>query len=259
MLSLNISSPAFSKVTSPRNPDERYVGDWASFLAFGNSLVRFRLRRTSFLQLRTLLRTRLREVGRSLTSGDNLAVLEIESAYDVIEAQDDAIWPYIIDKYESALIEDLPAVGIQLQVKNRDFWDTYDRQSAEAQFRFGIALPSAVIIIIWAIQSSNYWWLLLLVMPLYFLILGFRQAAQANATLVQAVVLKIVEPPILERLREYVAKKTEEEQKKRAAEAEQLRKERQTMWTTWGRKGSPPPDWDPESDPEWSLIQGGPQ
>jgi hypothetical protein len=42
------------------------------------------------------------------------------------------------------------------------------------------------------------------------LIMGIRLSASASSTLVQAVVLKMVEPPVLERLTEVIAKKKEE-------------------------------------------------
>lgn len=78
----------------------------------------------------------------------------------------------MVRPYVETIVDDLPAVGIQLQAKNRDFWDTYDRQIAEAQFRFGIALPLIAIIIIWAWQSGNWWWLVLLAAPVYLFILA---------------------------------------------------------------------------------------
>jgi hypothetical protein len=117
----------------------------------------------------------------------------------------------LIRVYIRALIDDLPASGIQLQAKNRDFWDTYDRQLAEAQFRLGI-FPPLLLIIFLLSSASNHWaWLLLFPVPLFLLFLGYQQFISGAETLVQAVVLKIVEPPVLARLRETVANKREEE------------------------------------------------
>jgi ABC-type nickel/cobalt efflux system permease component RcnA len=108
-----------------------------------------------------------------------------------------------------AILQELPAVGIQLQAKNRDFWDTYDRQGSEAQFRFGITPPLALIIVLLAQQSGQFWWLLLLVVPLALLLQGVSQSVSASSTLVQAVVLKMVKPPVLERMDEEIARAVE--------------------------------------------------
>jgi hypothetical protein len=109
--------------------------------------------------------------------------------------------------YVEAISDELDAIGVQLQAKNRDFWDTYDRKTAEGEFRIGISLPIAVIIFLMAHQSGNQWWWVLLVAPVFLLFGGVRYHTMATEVLVQAVVLKMVEPPVLERLREVVAKK----------------------------------------------------
>lgn len=105
--------------------------------------------------------------------------------------------------YFQQVFQDFPAVGVQLQAKNRDLWDTYDRHSAESQFRRAIALPILVIVVLIAIQVSPFW-LLLLVIPIYLPILGIRQALKAESVLVQAITLRMVEPPVLERLEEHI-------------------------------------------------------
>jgi hypothetical protein len=119
-------------------------------------------------------------------------------------------FPPILKAYSIATASEFEEVGIQLQVKNRDFWDTYDREMAEAHFRFGITPPIVVIICLLAYQSGNLWWLLLLAAPIILFILAVRHATQAAATLVQAVVLKMVEPPVLERLREAAAERKQQ-------------------------------------------------
>ena len=106
-------------------------------------------------------------------------------------------------EYVSRIAKDLYAVSVQLQAKNRDYWDTYDRQYSEAQFRLGIAVPLAVIIVIVAAQSSALW-LVLLIVPLWLLRLSWGLAFDCLSTLVQAIVLEMVEPPPIEYLREEV-------------------------------------------------------
>jgi hypothetical protein len=99
------------------------------------------------------------------------------------------------------VIDEYPAIAIRLQAKNRDLWDTYDRHTAEAEFRLGIAPPLVLASVTLAFQASP-WWLCLLVVPAALVWLAWREFKQANLTLTQAITLKIVEPPALERLRE---------------------------------------------------------
>ena len=61
--------------------------------------------------------------------------------------------------------------------------------------------------------GGHLWWLVLILAPIYLVVLGLRNALEATATLVQAVVLNMVEPPVLERLREALAERKEEVQK----------------------------------------------
>jgi hypothetical protein len=74
----------------------------------------------------------------------------------------------------------------------------------------------AIIFVILAVESGNLWWLLLLSAPAALLIRGRYHLVEAAATLVQAIVLKMVEPPVLVRYREVVAKA--EQERKRAEE-----------------------------------------
>ena len=113
------------------------------------------------------------------------------------------------DYYLIRMIDELGAVAIQLQAKNRDLWDSYDRHQAEVQFRLGISLPFALIVLIFAVQSSP-WWLFLLIIPIALLLLGRRESWTAGQTLVQAITLRIVDPPVLARPREVAAQKKEE-------------------------------------------------
>jgi hypothetical protein len=113
----------------------------------------------------------------------------------------------IVTAYAQAIADELNLVGSQLQAKNRDLWDTYDRQLAEAQFRRSIVLPLALIFVLLAALSGHPWWLLLLVMPIVLFILSRRYYLEAASTLIQALQLKMVEPPVLERLRQVVADK----------------------------------------------------
>jgi len=65
----------------------------------------------------------------------------------------------------------------------------------------------AVIIYLVARQSNEWWWLLLLAAPTFLFLLGYRHFVEAASTLVQAVVLKMVVPPIMEKLNEEVEKR----------------------------------------------------
>jgi hypothetical protein len=135
--------------------------------------------------------------------------------------------------YTKAITTDMQAVGIQLQAKNRDFWDTYDRHLAEAQFRYGVVPPLVAISL-----SVCFWFfpfvrwppypMVLFPLCLYLFLLGRTQLTEAAATLVQAIVLKMVEPPVLVRYREVVAKveeerKRAEEERKRQTQEEEKR------------------------------------
>jgi hypothetical protein len=227
MLLFNVH-PEFTKELDPlfRAPTS-FVGRLRRALRTGFATAILNSNRSMFRQLETFLATRLRETAQDFTGQDHFEVLRRwGSAYEEAWRKDKL--SLVIRLYIEGIVGDLPAIAIQLQPKNRDFWDTYDRQLAEAQFRFGIAPPLALIIGILTWQTRNLWWLLLLIVPLYLLILGVRHWALATSTLVQAVVLKIVEPPVLERLREQVAKKRDQEQReteKRQRQEEQARKE----------------------------------
>jgi hypothetical protein len=170
---------------------------WKQFIPY------LRLRSANMsLQLRTFLSPRLGEGRNILSLDDHVTILSDYVGIHGLE-WDDVQWEYM-----QAIIQDLEAVGIQLQAKNRDFWDTYDREMAEAQFRYGIVLPLVLIITLFAIGSS-WWWLLLLAAPLLLIYRGIQHSLRPTSTLVQAIVLKMVEPPVLERLREAIAKKQE--------------------------------------------------
>jgi hypothetical protein len=106
-----------------------------------------------------------------------------------------------VPEFVKAIVEELEFVGIQLQDANRDLWDTFDRKDAESEFRSAISLPLAVILAVFSIQASPLW-LSLLVVPGALLILSVRLRAQTTAILVQAIVLRAGEPPVLAELGE---------------------------------------------------------
>ena len=161
-------------------------------------------------QLRTYLSGALRETKYELSAGDHEKILRRVLDTDL---DHDLSVPLELS-YAHVIYDELDAVGIQLQARNRDFWDTYDRQTAEADFRIGIAPPLLLIVVLMAMQLGGHlWWLVLILAPIYLVVLGLRNALEATATLVQAVVLNMVEPPVLERLREALAERKEEVQK----------------------------------------------
>lgn len=169
---------------------------------------------TMYSQLLTFVQTRLRETASDLDIDDHIDIVEgsRRSARQLdlrrVSEQGEGSERTTLDLVYVQLIgDDFPAIGTQLQAKNRDLWDTYDRQLAEAQFRYGIAPPMAVIIYLVARQSNEWWWLLLLAAPTFLFLLGYRHFVEAASTLVQAVVLKMVVPPIMEKLNEEVEKR----------------------------------------------------
>ena len=109
---------------------------------------------------------------------------------------------------------ELPAVAIQLQAENRDLWDTFDRAKAESEFRSAIAWPLAFIILIISFQVS-WWWAFLLLVPIFLMFLAMGESVQATSTLVQAIVLGIVKPPIFAELNAVIPRspKVEDENK----------------------------------------------
>jgi hypothetical protein len=160
--------------------------------------------RLMYRQLETFTRARVRESTRFKVMKElHSSVLGRPADMTSIEA--------LTYQYVKQIVREFRAVGIQLQAKNRDLWDTYDRRTSEAQFRFGISPPLALCIALIAWQSRDPRWLVLLVVPLYLSVLGTRETAEAASTLVQSIVLKRVEPPVLERLSETVAKQKEEQ------------------------------------------------
>jgi hypothetical protein len=100
---------------------------------------------------------------------------------------------------------ELERVAIRLQAKDHDLWDTFDRYKAETEFRSAIVIPmwGVTISAIW--RGQNYWWLLLFVASIALLASSGRRALLATATLVQAVSMKIVQPPIFDRWEEFVS------------------------------------------------------
>jgi hypothetical protein len=99
---------------------------------------------------------------------------------------------------------EMEEVGIRLQAANRDIWDTFDRCRAETEFRSAIVLPLSFIIVSATINHS-WWWLVGMIAPWWLLVLAARKAIEATATLVQAISLGIVEPPIFDRWEEMQA------------------------------------------------------
>jgi hypothetical protein len=198
-------------IIQPRVIDPNYMrkSNFTRIFKYGlRNILSVHLGNKLYNQLETFVLPKIREEGEALGE-DRLG--------QVLPTADWGMWSYRPDnslpgRYVYAILQELSAVGIQLQVRNRDLWDTYDRQSSEAQFRFGIAPPLVLVIVVLAWESHRYWWLIVLVLPLALLLQGVRQTVSAAAALVQAVVLGMVEPPVLERVGEQIAMKDEDEQ-----------------------------------------------
>jgi len=166
-----------------------------------------------YSQLEIFVGARLRETASGLTGQDHVNILRRFFNFPQWRGEDHVAIEWLARSYTDGICADFEAVGIQLQAKNRDFWDTYDREVAEAQFRYGIAPPLVLIIALVAVEAGSGWWLFLLAAPALLLYRSRQHSYRAASTLVQAIVLKMVEPPLLEKLSAAVAKKQEEKER----------------------------------------------
>jgi hypothetical protein len=160
------------------------------------------------LQLISFVDNRLREAQDIMSNSLHRGILEARKLPVVQKEEDESILN-LRSAYVSSIVTDLQLVGIQLQAKNREFWDTYDRKATEMQFRHGIEPPLIAIVLIISWQSS-WFWLLLLIVPLWFGALAQRLSVEIKATLIQAIILGMVVPPILEDLDKAVRRRREE-------------------------------------------------
>jgi hypothetical protein len=165
---------------------------------------------SAILQLRSFVDNKLREVEDVMHPWLHRRILEAREL-PIIQKDDD---PYatilnLRSAYVSSILEDQDLVGMQLQARNRDLWETYDRKTAESHFRYGITWPLIAIIAIISLQSS-WFWLFLLIIPVWLLTLAWRLNLEAKATLIQAIITGLVVPPILEDLDKGVKKRREE-------------------------------------------------
>ena len=85
-----------------------------------------------------------------------------------------------------------------------DLWDTFDRARAESEFRSAIAWPLAALAIVLGFQLL--WWLFLIAVPVILLVLAMGKSVEATSTLVRALELDLVKPPIFVRVEEEVLK-----------------------------------------------------
>ncbi len=100
----------------------------------------------------------------------------------------------------------LPEVSIQLQAANRDLWDAFDRARAESEFRSAIVWPIIPVICVAALHLSPWWWLLITI-PVLLLFLAMGESVQATSTLVQAMALGVVDPPVFGEIDDMTARK----------------------------------------------------
>jgi hypothetical protein len=169
-------------------------------------------------QLVSFVDTRLRELQNVMDRTLHREILEARELPVVQEHEYEPIHN-LRSAYVSGIVADFQLVGIQLQATNRDFWDTYDRKVTEMQFRHGIAPPLVAIIIIISWQSS-WFWLFLLIIPVWFGVLAQRLSTEVKATLIQAIILGMVVPPILQDLDKAADKRREELKNLRVEEAD---------------------------------------
>lgn len=65
-------------------------------------------------------------------------------------------------RISNSLAENFKDAAVVLQAENHELWDIYDRGTAEAQFRFGIAIPFGITIGLLATNIFNTTWQLAL-------------------------------------------------------------------------------------------------
>lgn len=166
---------------------------------------RFRKIRSMRNQLLTFLANKLRGLPEQLYANDHQEMFRWSLEREPTHAPQ---YQYILryrftEAYLVSVLEDLDAVAIQLQSVNRDFWDSYDRHDAESNFAAVISAPLALCIIGFA-HGDSYLWLALLVIPAVLISLSKSRRIAAVDTLIQAIVLNMVVPPILVRLDRFV-------------------------------------------------------
>lgn len=162
-----------------------------------------RMEEALYLQLESFASKRLLELDDRLSDEQHAEVLGRDVHPRMKEVEDFmrafGSHPLSMD-YVSSMINELDLVGVQLQAQNRDLWDTYDRKSAEAAFRSAVSLPVAILFLVLAWQSGEWWVACLLVIPGALARSGRMAYAQGASTLVQAIDVGLVTPPIMQRL-----------------------------------------------------------
>lgn len=164
---------------------------------------------SAVLQLISFIDYQLREVHENIGFRVHREVLKARRV-PVIQEDDDPAAPILNLRaaYVSSIVADFDLIGMQLQARNRNFWDTYDRKTAEMDFRYSIIWPLAAIIVTISWQSSLLW-LLLLAVPFWLFLVALHLSAEVATILVQAISLGIVVPPIFEDLHKTVQKRKE--------------------------------------------------
>lgn len=125
----------------------------------------------------------------------------------------------------------VPLVAARLLSGNRELYDRYDRADAEARFRFAVSIPLLVLIVLIIFQSGLVRFsvplgILAIVVTCAFVALiiadGSGKQVEANDAVYQAVLIGVVEFPIVEEFQEARQKVIDDETRLEEAQRKYL-------------------------------------
>jgi hypothetical protein len=135
--------------------------------------------------------------------GKLLHSLRLESAYEASYLPcdtDDLTSEYLRDGLIESTIEDLPLVAARCQIECPQVFNDYDRLSAEAELRFSVVPPLALIAIV--LFVTWHWFAVVgLLVVVLLLRSGIASQDRAKGVLANAVVFGSTAPPTVEALR----------------------------------------------------------
>ncbi len=102
---------------------------------------------------------------------------------------------------------EIPVLATKLQEKNKDLFDSYDRDRSEAEFRLSIALPVLVLSVLGAILTFGGSWIVGLVFLVAGLVVfialllkGWRKILDSTGVVVTALEIGTIDSTVIERL-----------------------------------------------------------
>ncbi|MFD4565623.1 hypothetical protein ACFWOX_14630 [Streptomyces sp. NPDC058467] len=95
------------------------------------------------------------------------------------------------------LLADINQLDTRLHAKNQDLYQEYDRRAAEAALRINVGLSVAILSISLAFSFTS-WCLFGLTLSAAFVALGVHRSRQSNDVIIQALLIRVIESPVLE-------------------------------------------------------------